>query len=230
MVVGSGLLANTFATFKDNEDVIIFASGVSNSACVDSEQFKRELNLVSKYKTSKKLFVYFSTSSIEDPFLKGSLYIKHKLEIEFYIKDNFKRYLIVRLPNVVGKTKNPNTLINFVYSVVQREQKMDVQLKASRYLIDVADIFLYLDRIIHNETELNKTVNLIIAKKLSVLQIVESFEDHLGKKIEKEISPNAGGDYLLEVDKIFNKYGISDLVNGKEYLDNLIEKYYSVRE
>ena len=128
MVVGNGLLANTFTPFKDNEDVIIFASGVSNSGCVDPVQFKRELNLVAKYKASEKLFVYFGTSSIEDPFLKGSLYIKHKLEIEFYIKANFKRYLIVRLPNVVGKTKNPNTLINFVYNAVQREQKMDIQL------------------------------------------------------------------------------------------------------
>ena len=228
MVVGSGLLANTFVSFKDNEDVIIFASGVSNSGCVDLEQFKRERNLVAKYRASNKLFVYFGTSSVEDPYLKGSLYIKHKLEIEFYIKAHFKRYLIVRLPNVVGKTNNPNTLINFVHNTVQREQKMDIQLKASRYLIDVADIFLYLDKVIDNEAELNKTVNLIIAKKLSVLQIVESFEDHLGKNIEKEISPNAGGDYLLEVDNIFNKYGISDLVNGKEYLDNLIEKYYSV--
>lgn len=228
MVVGSGLLANTFASFKDNKDVIIFASGVSNSGCVDLEQFKRESNLVAKYRDSNNLFVYFGTSSVEDPYLKGSLYIKHKLEIEFFIKSHFKRYLIVRLPNVVGKTKNPNTLINFVYNAVQREQKMDIQLKASRYLIDVADIFLYLDKVIDNESELNKTVNLIIAKKLSVLQIVESFEDHLGKNIEKEIFPNAGGDYLLEVDNIFNKYGISDLVNGKEYLDNLIEKYYSV--
>ena len=138
MVVGSGLLANTFKSYRGNEDVIIFASGVSNSGCVDVEQFKRELNLVSKYKTSKNLFVYFSTSSIEDPFLKGSLYIKHKLEIEFYIKANFQRYLIVRLPNVVGKTKNPNTLINFVYNCVQCEDKIEIQLKASRYLIDVA--------------------------------------------------------------------------------------------
>ena len=228
MVVGSGLLANTFKSYSDNEDVIIFASGVSNSGCVDSEQFKRELDLVSMYQPSENLFVYFSTSSIEDPFLKGSLYIKHKLEIEFYIKSNFQRYLIVRLPNVVGKTKNPNTLINFVYNCVQRKEKMDIQLKASRYLIDVADIFSHLNKVIVNEADLNKTVNLIIAKKLSVLQIVESFETHLGKNIEKEISPNAGGDYLLEVDNIFNKYGISNLVEGKEYLDKLIEKYYSV--
>ena len=227
MVVGSGLLANTFKSYKDNEDVIIFASGVSNSGCVDSEQFKRELDLVSMYQPSENLFVYFSTSSIEDPFLKGSLYIKHKLEIEFYIKANFQRYLIVRLPNVVGKTKNPNTLINFVYNCVQRKKKMDIQLKASRYLIDVADIFSHLNKVILNEAHLNKTVNLIIAKKLSVLQIVESFETHLGKKIEKEILPNAGGDYLLEVDSTFSKYGICNLVDGKIYLDNLIEKYYS---
>ena len=227
MVVGSGLLANTFKSYSDNEDVIIFASGVSNSGCVDSEQFKRELNLVSKYNTSKNLFVYFSTSSIEDPFLKGSLYIKHKLEIEFYIKSNFQRYLIVRLPNVVGKTKNPNTLINFVYNCVQRKEKMDIQLKAFRYLIDVEDIFLHLNKVIVNEAHLNKTVNLIIAKKLSVLQIVESFETHLGKKIKKEILPNAGGNYLLELDSTFSKYGICNLVDGKEYLNNLIEKYYS---
>ena len=227
MVVGSGLLANTFKSYRGNEDVIIFASGVSNSGCIDSEQFKREFDLVSKYKTSKKLFVYFSTSSIEDSFLKGSLYIKHKLEIEFYIKTNFKRYLIVRLPNVIGKTKNPNTLINFVYNCVQRGEKINIQLKASRYLIDVADIFSCLDKVIVNEADLNKTVNLIIAEKLSVLQIVESFEAHLGKKIEKEILPNAGGDYLLEVDNIFNKYGICNLLEGKEYLDNLLEKYYS---
>jgi hypothetical protein len=111
---------------------------------------------------------------------------------------------------------------------VQREEKIDIQLKASRYLIDVADIFSYLEKVIVNEVELNKTVTLIIAKKLSVLQIVESFEIHLGKNIEKEILPNAGGDYLLEVDNIFNKYGICKLVDGKEYLDNLIEKYYTV--
>ena len=65
----------------------------------------------------------------------------------------------MRLPNVVGKTKNPNTLINFVYNCVQREEKINIQLKASRYLIDVADIFSYLDKVIVNEAELNKTVN-----------------------------------------------------------------------
>ena len=134
----------------------------------------------------------------------------------------------MRLPNVAGKTKNPNTLINFVYNCAQREQKIDIQLKASRYLIEVADIFSYMDKLIVGEAELNKTVNLIIAEKLSVLQIVESFEGHLGKNIEKEILSNAGSDYLLELDNVFNKYGICNLINGKEYLDSLIDKYYPV--
>ena len=55
MVVGSGLLANTFESYRDNEDVIIFASGVSNSGCVDPEQFKRESNLVAKYRDFEKV-------------------------------------------------------------------------------------------------------------------------------------------------------------------------------
>lgn len=227
MVVGKGLLASTFASYAEKDDVLIFASGVSNSKCIEDSEFEREFNLLEQYKGSDKLLVYFSTSSIEDPFLMASLYIKHKLEIELYIKANFQRYLIVRLPNVVGKTKNPNTLINFVHNCVQSEEKINIQLKATRYLIDVDDIFSYLDKVIVNEAVLNKTVNLIIAKKISVLQIVESFENYLGKKIEKEILPNAGGDYLLEIDNIFNKNGIADLVDGKEYLNNLIQKYYS---
>jgi len=227
MVVGNGLLASTFKSFEDKDSVIIFASGVSNSKCVDESEFEREFKLLELYKNKKMLLVYFSTSSIEDPYLSKSQYIKHKINIEQFIKTNFDKYLIVRLPNVVGKTKNPNTLTNFIFNCIVENKEMNIQLNASRYLIDIDDIFSYLEKVILNEPELNSTINLLVAEKLPVLDIVEAFEKHLNKQINKNILSNQGGDYLLEIDSIFNKYGFNELVRGDVYLNSLLVKYYS---
>ena len=42
MVVGNGLIAKAFSHHANNPDVIIFASGVSDSACIDYREFNRE--------------------------------------------------------------------------------------------------------------------------------------------------------------------------------------------
>jgi len=229
MVVGSGLLAKAFTSYSNKDDVIIFASGVSNSKCDDAAQFQREQNLVKSFIQSSGLFVYFSTSSINDPFIKNSKYTEHKLEIEGIIRANFKNHLIVRLPNVVGHTENSNTLMNYIFNCVNGEVKIDIQENAKRYLIDVDDIFFYLDKVIQNETTLSKTVNLIVSEKISVHTIVRCFENHLGKTAKKMILSNQGGDYTLELDDIFVKYGIENLCNGETYLNEVLKKYYSKR-
>ena len=109
MIVGKGLIASQFNDWWKEKDVIIFASGVSNSKEVKQSAYQREKHLIKTFFSSEKLFVYFSTCSIFDKTLKKSLYVKHKLEIEKLIKNNFTNYFILRLPNVIGKTKNQNT-------------------------------------------------------------------------------------------------------------------------
>ncbi|MEO7119531.1 MAG: hypothetical protein ABIY62_00460 [Ginsengibacter sp.] len=42
MVIGNGMIANRFISYKNNDDVIIFASGVSNSKDTIEENFLRE--------------------------------------------------------------------------------------------------------------------------------------------------------------------------------------------
>jgi hypothetical protein len=113
MVIGNGLLANAFCKYKENKDVLIFASGVSNSKLTEAAPFQREIDLVQKHLNFKGLFVYFSTCSVSDPTLQDSQYIQHKLNIENIIQKGSKNFLIVRLPNVVGVTSNPNTMLNF---------------------------------------------------------------------------------------------------------------------
>ncbi|MCU7543226.1 hypothetical protein [Riemerella anatipestifer] len=60
MIVGKGLVASLF-TNVDREDIIFFASGVSNSLEVRMEEFVREENLVRETIANHpdKIMVYF---------------------------------------------------------------------------------------------------------------------------------------------------------------------------
>ena len=118
MVVGNGMMAKKFLSFENDENILVFASGVSNSKETKPENFEREKKLIfeSIEKSATKKFVYFSTCSIYDPTEKDSFYVQHKLECEQIIKENCKDYLICRVSNVVGKTLNPNTIISYLVS------------------------------------------------------------------------------------------------------------------
>ena len=62
MVIGNGLLANTFRKYEDSDSIIIFASGVSNSKEINKSEFKREFDLLKTmlvFKETKKI-IYFS--------------------------------------------------------------------------------------------------------------------------------------------------------------------------
>ncbi len=62
MIIGNGLIANLFKN-NDEEKVIFFASGVSNSLETDKSAFLREENLIRKTleENPENAFIYFST-------------------------------------------------------------------------------------------------------------------------------------------------------------------------
>ena len=43
MIVGNGSIASVL---EDRDDLVFFASGVSNSSCADEKEYERELNLL----------------------------------------------------------------------------------------------------------------------------------------------------------------------------------------
>ena len=87
MVVGNGMIANRFMDYKDDDSIIIFASGVSNSKDTIEQNFLREFALLDKTIKSNadKVLVYFSTCSIEDEELQNAPYVIHKKNIEKFI-------------------------------------------------------------------------------------------------------------------------------------------------
>jgi nucleoside-diphosphate-sugar epimerase len=173
MIIGNGLIAQSFKPFFDKyqDTAILFASGVSNSKLIHESEYGREKVMLEKALAQNKLVIYFSTCSIFDSTLQASRYINHKLEMESLIAKN-DNYLIIRLPNVVGKTGNPNTMFNFFVNQIITGKKIEVMNKASRYIIDSVDVAYWTMELIEAGFKKN-IVNLALPIKYKVVEIIE---------------------------------------------------------
>jgi nucleoside-diphosphate-sugar epimerase len=229
MVVGDGMLATAFLKAGINtEHHIIFASGVSNSKETDTNEFKKEIDLLMGYSESGSKLVYFSTASIFDPSLTNSPYIIHKQNIEKIIRDNFLKHLIIRLPNVVGKSDNPNTLTNFLYLSLVNETRFNLYLHATRYLIDIDDVVKFTSVIIQ-KTKNNQSINLALNNKIPVYEIYRILTEITGKKGNyKEVAE--GSDFEIDTSQAMEIIGKEQfLVTPEEYTLKVLKKYYKAK-
>ena len=229
MVIGNGLLASAFKHYQNDDNVIIFASGVSNSKETSEAEFEKELELL-KTMPKDKLLVYFGTCSVYDPSVQNSRYVRHKMHMERMIHMYFERYIIFRLPIIVGPTKNPYTFFNFFKNKILSGEELKVQMLASRNLIDIDDVSKLLTLIIDKEKNrtdlLKKKIDIGFDNEESVRNIVKMMLDILGKDNVIEIDrKNIGSDYeypkkeCREYMKEFN-FSVSE-----NYNYNLLKKY-----
>lgn len=143
MITGSGLIANALQeSFQNDDSVLVFARGVSNSTCTDDSAYTREYEMISSFaqKMEDKVFVYFSTTSVFDKEKHHTKYVHEKLRFEKSISRLFSKSIIFRLPIIVGRNNNENQLIGYLLKAIKNNQLIRVHKHASRYLIDVADI------------------------------------------------------------------------------------------
>lgn len=175
MVIGNGDLASAII---DREDVIFFASGVSNSRCSDPAKFKREENLLKQQPRHMHL-VYFSTLSI---YYNHSPYVAHKKRMEQLVKDLFYSYTIVRIGNISWGT-NPNTLINYL----KANPNAEIQ-NTYRHIVDKEEFQYWLQMIpVKQRNEMNVPGRRIWVPDLADLIKYLGNEFHkLGEAIEKE--------------------------------------------
>lgn len=230
MVIGNGLIARAFKeSLGKNEDVVVFASGVSNSTQVDQAEFEREMNLLKKCiddNPNKKL-IYFSTLSIIDSVVKQRPYVAHKINVETLIRECASNYLIFRVSNVVGSSMNPYTVLNFLFNAVSKEIQIEVWPDTERNLLDIDDLKFLVESILESGV-VNKTINLASGKNVTVGQMVKTIELFLGKKanvktIDKSNSLNID---LTDIDDYLNQIE-QKKENGVTYLNYLLNKYYS---
>lgn len=226
MIVGNGLIASLF-TECDQENIIFFASGVSNSLETKKEEFLREENLIKKTiaENPNKVFIYFSTCSIYDSSKAESQYVLHKLKMEQIITQLCSQYLILRLSNAVGNGGNPNLLINYLVRSVKNSETINVHTKATRNFIDTEDIKNIVIQLIKNKN-FNKIINVAYLENYTIIEILEILERFFQIKPTLNLVKSGSG-YLIDIPDVQDYFNQHSLTNKEAYLHKILEKYYS---
>jgi len=225
MVVGSGLIASAFRqNFQERDDVIVYAAGVSNSGCRDTMEFEREekrLVCSIEGRSEGTLLIYFSTCSIADNLLKESPYVEHKLRMESLVAE-LDNFLIIRLPQVAGKTPNPHTLLNYLYARISRSEKLRIWRDAFRNIIDVDDVAKIVEKLVDDSVR-NRIVNVANPESIQVVDLVYAMERVVGKKAVFEIV-NGGSGYDIDISPIVEYLAEDEF--DETYIESVLRKYY----
>ncbi|MDD2701321.1 MAG: hypothetical protein PHH36_08775 [Sideroxydans sp.] len=229
MIEGSGLIAQAFMRegAQRLHDTCIYAAGVSNSCCRDSYEFLRErerFEAVVAACPADTRFVYFSSCSIDDPSVRDTAYVQHKLRMEARVR-RCPRHLILRLPQVAGRTPNPHTLLNFLHQRMTRGQRFQVWAGARRNIIDVADVAHITLYLIRREDAQGETVNVANPHSTGMLDIVRAMERVLDIRAEFDLIDRTSGAHI-DVSRIEAALRRCGIRFGDAYLARVIDKYY----
>lgn len=227
MIIGNGLIANLFKE-NNHENVVFFASGVSNSLEIDKSAFLREENLLRKTleENPEKIFIYFSTCSIYDSSKNGSAYVNHKLRMEQIVEEFSPKFLILRVSNAVGKGGNPNLLMNYLVDAFQQEKEITVHTLATRNLIDADDVKNITLKCI-TENNFNKIINVAYLENFSTTEILEVLEKNFNKTAKTSFV-KSGQSYLISIPEVESYFTENNLTNKEAYLCRILDRYYSL--
>ena len=219
MIIGNGVIANSMVKI-DSDELLIFASGVSNSKNIDINKFNREKKLlIETIKNNKnKKLIYFSSIS---SYIENKLYSKHKKNSENIIKSKLKDYIVVRLPQILGKNGNKNNIINFFFDRINNNKKIDI-IDTYRSIIDIEDLVKIVNYLV--ELKYNGIISINYIEKIKVLDIINIIEKIKNKSfiINSTKKQNINIDNNSEfVEKMFCDLSI----NKKNYNEKIINKY-----
>ncbi len=227
MIVGNGMIAKAFDSYRDNDDVCLFASGVSNSRETEAAEFEREYNLLKKTieENRQKTLIYFSTFSVNDKSLSSTPYIIHKKNIEQYIQSLDIEYYIFRVTQVVGHATNETLVKNF-FNKILHEEKITLFNKSTRNLIDVDDICKIVNFLVSRNLYKNNISTVASPFQITPLELIMYLEDIVGKKAIYTIE-DVGELYDVDISHIepyFDEMGVSF---HQSYIKDTLQKYFS---
>lgn len=227
MIVGKGLLARAFEPhFGADPDVIIFASGVSNSLETRPQEFAREAAMLRELMNDDvKRFVYFGSCGATARESEHTHYMRHKRAMETLVL-TAPHGLVLRLPQVVGHTGNSHTLTNFLRNHIVAGEHFTVWARAERNLIDVDDIARIGSWLATELPPKATAVSIAAIRSLPMPRIVEIFERVLGRAANCSYVEK-GAPMTIDtrmVESLAPRLGM-DL--GEGYIERVIDKYYA---
>jgi len=226
VIVGNGLIAGAFKReFASDPAATLFASGVSNSAERRAAEFAREEALLrATLRRDPAPIVYFSTCSVLDVERAVTPYVRHKLQMEALAR-TASSHVILRLPQVVGRTDNPHTLTNFLRSQIVSGVRFEVWENAWRNLIDVDDAAAIATRMIRDRRYWNRTVNIASPHTMPVPELVAAYERVLGVVANCQ-RVDRGERYAIDVGQAMEVADSLGIRSQPDYIERVIRKYY----
>ncbi|WP_434027217.1 NAD-dependent epimerase/dehydratase family protein [[Pseudomonas] boreopolis] len=223
MIIGSGLIARAFAPrFGNERDVLLFASGVSNSQERDPAAFMRERQLLQEAISQRRpRLVYFGSCNVANS-AQTSPYFEHKRQMEQLVMGS-SGGLVLRLPQVVGRTANPHTLTNFLRDRILAGERFTVWRNAQRNLIDIDDVVAIATELINSPT--SQAIPIASPHTLTMPEIIALFEQVLGKKALFDLE-DRGDAMQIDAREALSIAHRLELDLGPDYPRSLIEKYY----
>ena len=232
MIIGSGFIAKNFENYNDDLErlnICLYAAGISNSQTQDKNLLDKEKNkfieFLKKFNQKKKL-IYISSLSFNDPSRNKNPYVVNKLYIEDLINKNIKNFLIMRLPEVVGKNENKVTLINFLNNKIKNGEKFEIWSKAKRNIIDIDDAILLTINLLENKNLNNTIINVANPKSYFVTEIVKNFEKLYNMKANYNLVDRGQDNWHLDTNKILEISKKIKINFNENYLYKLLKKYY----
>lgn len=230
MIVGNGLLAKVFSRmYADRTDVTIFAAGVSNSMETQPAAFERERQLLlDRLAERHSKFVYFGSCAVGNPQEIKTPYLAHKAEMESIVLQS-GRGVVLRLPQVVGRSDNIHTLTNFLYRHIVSGEHFTVWSRAERNLIDVEDIVKIASFVIDQKRGYHDMVPVAAFKSTPMPHVVSTFEETLGIKANFS-TVDKGVPFPIDTSIVESICHQIDIDLGEGYLERILRKYYQSSE
>jgi len=220
------MMARAFSAFRDRSDIVIYASGVSNSLETDPPAFARERDLLVKTRAAhpRALLVYFGTCSVHDPERRDTPYVLHKLAMEDLLASAGGPWLVLRVPLAIGRNPGSRTLAQYLYERILSGQPFEVWEGAGRFPIDVDDLVRIGSRFIGDPAMWNRRINVAL-RAFPVLEFVRILEGIAGRKANYALVPK-GEQFRLDCPEVLQIAGDLRLDLGDRYLERVLRKYF----
>jgi len=161
MIIGNGDIASVL---PERDDLLFFASGVSNSQETRESEYQRERNLLLEQDRAEHI-VYFGSLAV---FYSGTRYAQHKLDMETTVKGEFPKHTIFRIGNITWGI-NPHTIINYFRGQIEVGNSFEVR-DEHRYIVDKDEFLHWIGRIPTWSCEMN-----VPGRKMLVKEIVDEY-------------------------------------------------------
>ncbi|MDC0598492.1 glycosyltransferase family 2 protein [Gammaproteobacteria bacterium] len=228
MLIGKGVIANRFVDYSLQSNCLVFAGGVNDSAIQDEALITNEEEAVKKAlaEWEDSTFVYFSSCSILDSSVQDTQYVQHKKRMEALIQNSAKKFIIIRLPQVMGLSDNNSSLVNYLFNAINNQKPFELWQNVQKNLIDIDDVHQIVGELLKSKQHMNKVVNVASTQQTLVKDLVHEIESFLGTSSNYQ-AVDKGTSYDIDISDIKPILLKLDIGFNDGYIKASLNKYFA---